>query len=286
MEYVSGISLFELIQAAGNLRNAEIYWLIDEIYKGLKDLNQSNLVHGDLHPRNVLVSVHGDVKLIDYGLANCSRGQEKFTPQFCAPEVLEFGGYSHFADLFSLAKLAEFCGASPDDFPNLVHRDPKLRVYKPKSLNSRAKGLIALRVQNYLGGGEKIETIALRRSRNYWPQFKLWYGVVAVCSLFFLTSSFALAPQVKMPPARLSVKTKIWTNIIDNNKSICRSPCEKVSLAPGSHIFHWSTAHKKGVLALTLTSGENKVLTDSDFTTEVNFERHSSRHSGNRARTN
>ncbi|KAG1724281.1 kinase-like domain-containing protein [Suillus lakei] len=68
---------------------------------GLKYLHSNNVVHGDLHPGNVLVDGSGNARLTDFGLAtvvgdeewqwNSTTAGRNFNPQWRAPEVIGVG---------------------------------------------------------------------------------------------------------------------------------------------------------------------------------------------------
>lgn len=67
------------------------------------------LVHGDVAPRNVLVSVDGHVKLTDFGLSRrravsmvTSGGVVRGTPGYVAPEVVRGASASPASDVFGL----------------------------------------------------------------------------------------------------------------------------------------------------------------------------------------
>ncbi|MET0287359.1 MAG: sigma 54-interacting transcriptional regulator [Polyangiales bacterium] len=80
-------------------------------------LHRSFVLHGDLHPGNVIVDAHGTPHLIDFGLA--SRGADVLhgsgTPIYMAPELLTGGGSTMSADIYALGATlwAALTGAAP-----------------------------------------------------------------------------------------------------------------------------------------------------------------------------
>ena len=87
------------------------------------------LVHGDVTPKNILLSEEGEVKLADFGIARAMRAiapgnmLRAGTPGFMAPEALS-AEVDHRADIYSLGVTLYVAlgGPSPKDHPI----DPKL----------------------------------------------------------------------------------------------------------------------------------------------------------------
>ncbi|KAG2343532.1 kinase-like protein [Suillus weaverae] len=72
--------------------------LVMGVADGLKYLHSEGVVHGDLHPANVLIDGSGRPRLTDFGLAtvagdaelqlNATTAGRSFNPQWRAPEVI------------------------------------------------------------------------------------------------------------------------------------------------------------------------------------------------------
>ncbi len=146
MEFVEGETLAGILQQ-GRPPLARTIELISEIAEGLANAHAMGLVHRDIKPSNVMVTPHGHVKLLDFGLArpevteaSTTRGTgmdgeaRAGTPHYMAPEQAEGKPIIARADIFSLGVVAFECIAGELPFDGateylyvheLVHDAPK-----------------------------------------------------------------------------------------------------------------------------------------------------------------
>lgn len=124
MEYVEGENLgdwlskgglpmagsLERFVARGEPAYSQAAWsILASVGEALSALHNENLVHGDVKPKNILVSPLGIVKLCDFDLVHiplASRGEGVValgTLPYLAPEVLRGEGTTFFSDQYSLA---------------------------------------------------------------------------------------------------------------------------------------------------------------------------------------
>uniref|UniRef100_A0A7N0UPN1 mitogen-activated protein kinase kinase kinase n=1 Tax=Kalanchoe fedtschenkoi TaxID=63787 RepID=A0A7N0UPN1_KALFE len=108
LEYVSGGSIYKLLQEYGQLGEHAIRSYTQQILCGLSYLHAKNTVHRDIKGANILVDPNGRVKLADFGMAKHISGQScplsfKGSPYWMAPEVIKNSNGCNLAvDIWSL----------------------------------------------------------------------------------------------------------------------------------------------------------------------------------------
>ncbi len=110
MEWVDGRTLGEWAQ--GNDIPAERFLdVFAETCEAVAFAHRSLVVHGDIKPANLAVSRDGQVKLLDFGVAQlldvdqAELSPSALTPGFAAPEQIERGEVSTASDIYSLGAL-------------------------------------------------------------------------------------------------------------------------------------------------------------------------------------
>ncbi len=69
MEYVQGQTLKEVIQERGKLPQEEALRITQQALSALGHAHQKHIIHRDIKPQNMLVGLHGDIKIADFGIA-------------------------------------------------------------------------------------------------------------------------------------------------------------------------------------------------------------------------
>nr|XP_044992313.1 myosin light chain kinase family member 4 [Jaculus jaculus] len=110
MEYVEGGELFDrIIDENCNLTELDTILFIKQICEGIRHMHQMSILHLDLKPENILCVNRNakQIKIIDFGLARRYKPREKLkvnfgTPEFLAPEVVNYDFVSFSTDMWSV----------------------------------------------------------------------------------------------------------------------------------------------------------------------------------------
>ncbi|RAL51424.1 unnamed protein product [Cuscuta campestris] len=108
LEYVSGGSIYKLLQDYGAFGETAIRSYTQQILSGLAYLHAKNTLHRDIKGANILVDPNGRIKLADFGMAKHITGQScplsfKGSPYWMAPEVIKNSNGCNLAvDIWSL----------------------------------------------------------------------------------------------------------------------------------------------------------------------------------------
>ncbi|XP_006008083.1 myosin light chain kinase 2, skeletal/cardiac muscle isoform X3 [Latimeria chalumnae] len=114
MEYVEGGELFDrIIDENYNLTEMDTVLFIKQICEGVQYMHQMYILHLDLKPENILCISRSErkIKIIDFGLARRYKPREKLkvnfgTPEFLAPEVVNYDFVSFPTDMWSMGVIA------------------------------------------------------------------------------------------------------------------------------------------------------------------------------------
>ena len=139
-EYVAGSTLKQILRSRGALDPLGVVRLAEEVGDALSLAHESEIIHRDIKPDNLLVTPDGQTKLADFGVARIPdaaltrEGQFLGTPCYAAPETLERGRYGVRSDLFSFAAVLYEAAAGVRAFPGddalavahkVIHDEPK-----------------------------------------------------------------------------------------------------------------------------------------------------------------
>lgn len=113
MEYVDGMNLRQALRE-GRFSPEEALAVVPRLCEALQYAHEQGVVHRDIKPENILIDRHGEVKIVDFGLAKLlnlpgseftltETRQRMGTPHYMAPEQIGAPQQvDHRADIFAL----------------------------------------------------------------------------------------------------------------------------------------------------------------------------------------
>ena len=124
MEYCDGLDLKKYINKHKNLNlyiiEKNIYHIILEICKGLKEVHKLNIIHRDLKPDNIFLMDDLKVKIGDFGISKQLNYINEYaksqigTMLYMAPEIINGEKYNNKVDIWSLGCIIqELCTLIP-----------------------------------------------------------------------------------------------------------------------------------------------------------------------------
>lgn len=122
MEYVSGMTLRELLDRRGKLPYGAALRIARQLCAGLDAVHAVGVLHRDIKPGNVMLEHRGNAKLMDFGISQPTRtaGSKatetlRGTPHYMAPEQIRGEKVDQRTDIFALGVLLEelFTGGMP-----------------------------------------------------------------------------------------------------------------------------------------------------------------------------
>jgi eukaryotic-like serine/threonine-protein kinase len=130
MEFVRGVRIDEYC-AAHRLSSRAILSLLIPLADAVAAAHRMLVVHSDIKPANVLVTVDGAPKLIDFGISTALRdagaetaasghARRVFTPGFAAPEQVSGGPLTVATDVYGLGALAYRLLSGVAPFPDAL----------------------------------------------------------------------------------------------------------------------------------------------------------------------
>ena len=123
MEYMPNGELFDHIVKSKKLKENEASRFFQQIIDGIEYIHKLKIVHRDLKPENLLLDDKLNIKIVDFGLSNLYKNNEKLgtacgSPCYAAPEMIKGDKYNGLkVDIWSAGIIlyALICGYLPFD---------------------------------------------------------------------------------------------------------------------------------------------------------------------------
>jgi serine/threonine protein kinase len=135
MEFLDGELLIDLIERLrpAAMQRLPAWQIIRQLGAGLEHAHERGIVHGDLNPRNILVTRDGELRILGFGAAQT-------TPAYASCELLEGRAADPRNDLYALACICYelLSGAHPFACrPAILARDFGVKATRPAGLTGR-----------------------------------------------------------------------------------------------------------------------------------------------------
>ncbi|CAH8847340.1 unnamed protein product [Trichobilharzia szidati] len=112
LDLVTGGELFARVADCERLSEEEASNFVQQILLGVQHMHGLGIVHLDLKPENIMIEDLSSrkIKIIDFGLARVLNPNESFqdmagTPEFCAPEIVNFDPITFATDMWAIGVL-------------------------------------------------------------------------------------------------------------------------------------------------------------------------------------
>ncbi|MDH5493703.1 MAG: serine/threonine protein kinase, partial [Myxococcales bacterium] len=109
MEYVEGIDLYDLLDHSPRLPVEVAAIITLQVARALDYAHFRGIIHRDIKPANIMISRHGEVKLMDFGIARDDKlsdltetGTGLGTPSYMSPEQILGDKLDFRSDIFSV----------------------------------------------------------------------------------------------------------------------------------------------------------------------------------------
>ncbi|XP_063041297.1 death-associated protein kinase 2 isoform X2 [Engraulis encrasicolus] len=137
VELISGGELFDFIAEKESLTESEAIEFLKQILQGVSYMHSKHIGHFDLKPENMMLSSHSqpnpDVKIIDFGMAHRFIQGEEYrsmggTPQYIAPEVINYEPLSTAADMWSMGVITYILLSGLSPFQGFTDEETLLNI--------------------------------------------------------------------------------------------------------------------------------------------------------------
>lgn len=153
MDFIPGGDLFYWEKKIEDVSDKSSQFYMGQVVLMLEHLHDKNIVYRDLKPENLILSIDGYFRLVDFGSAIClpSKMTKTYsltgTPEFMAPEMILKNGHTISVDFWALGILIYEFISKENPFYDTDPLESYTRIIKsqfkfPKNFSGSAKNLI------------------------------------------------------------------------------------------------------------------------------------------------
>lgn len=291
MEFIRGISLRQFILKKSLSRKRALEIILQVAY-ALCHLHTHGVIHRDLKPENILITESGDIKVVDFGIAQLHGEEERITqrkkwmgtPIYMSPEQKENPLHISFAsDIYSLGIIAYelILGRLSHGVIHLDLLPAGLRAILEKALKidpkERYSDIVSFisDISHYLkafseveeeGGAEKIlqtlqKTFPFPPKAPSWPQVEI--GIAALEGTSIYLEFFALSENrygvLLAQPLQTGIASLIQIAALRGAVRMAIQ-FQKASLPEWMHHLNWALAGEPIALSALLLNPEKDQL--------------------------
>src|ERR1044071_8823976 len=126
MEFASLGSLYAYLNNNMTITWEDMIIALLDIILGLNNLHNSNIIHQNFHPGNLLFNNRKTLLITDFGLYNLTNQNSQSANiygvmPYVAPEILKGKPYTKAADIYSFGMIMYFMATGKQPFANCAH---------------------------------------------------------------------------------------------------------------------------------------------------------------------
>lgn len=197
--YISGETLEQRLERQGKFTEEEALHFAKQILRCLQMVHRNGIVHRDLTPANILISVDGIVKIIDFGIARTRKDNQAKdtvimgTVGYASPEQFGFQQTDARTDLYAFGILLNkmLTGLMPHE---QLPANKKMRniITGCTMIDPKERYMSAGEILKELGEKDVGENI-WETDRSIWPGFRrnvTWHKVLAIAGYLYILMGF------------------------------------------------------------------------------------------------